>query len=154
MLNRPLRNLTLFVPAMLTGIAAIARPIPSTVASVPAPSPTGGLLQVLFGLIVVLGLMAALAWVLRRFNSAKGLGHADIRVIGGVSVGNRERVVVVEIADQWIVVGVAPGRVSAVATMQKQETTLATDAGIDSPVPPAKNFSNWLAQTIEKRNGK
>ena len=154
MLNRPLRNLTLLASAMLTGMAAIARPIPSTVTSMPAPSPTGGLLQVLLGLIVVLGLLAALAWVLRRFNSAKGLGNADIRVIGGVSVGNRERVVVVEIADQWIVVGVAPGRVSAVATMQKQEIALAPDNGLDSPAAPAKNFSNWLAQTIEKRNGK
>ncbi|HWU99165.1 MAG TPA: flagellar biosynthetic protein FliO [Oxalicibacterium sp.] len=150
MLNRPLRNLLLLAPAMLTSVVAVARPIPSTVASMPAPSPTGGLLQVLLGLIVVLGLMAALAWVLRRFNSAKGLGHADIRVIGGVSVGNRERVVVVEIADQWIVVGVAPGRVSAVATMQKQDVAIATDSDV---APPAKNFSNWLAQTLEKRNG-
>lgn len=150
MLNRPLRNLLLLAPAMLTSVFAVARPIPSTVASMPAPSPTGGLLQVLLGLIVVLGLMAALAWVLRRFNSAKGLGHADIRVIGGVSVGNRERVVVVEIADQWIVVGVAPGRVSAVATMQKQDVAIATES---DATPPAKNFSNWLAQTLEKRNG-
>lgn len=147
--NRLLRNLSLLASMALTSIAAIARPIPSTVASMPAPSPTGGLLQVLLGLIVVLGLLAVLAWVLRRFNSAKGLGHTDIRVIGGVSVGNRERVVVVEIADQWIVVGVAPGRVNAVATMQKQETSIATDV----EVPPAKNFSNWLAQTLEKRNG-
>ncbi len=150
MLNRPLRNLLLLAPAMLTSVVAVARPIPSTVASMPAPSPTGGLLQVLLGLIVVLGLMAALAWVLRCFNSAKGLGHADIRVIGGVSVGNRERVVVVEIADQWIVVGVAQGRVSAVATMQKQDVAIATDS---DATPPAKNFSNWLAQTLEKRNG-
>jgi flagellar protein FliO/FliZ len=150
MLTRTLRTLLLFAPAMLASAAhaAVARPIPSAAASIPTPSPTGGLFQVLLGLIVVLGLLAALAWVLRRFNSTKGLGHTDIRVIGGVSVGNRERVVVVEIADQWIVVGVAPGRVNALATMQKQEVSLATEVA-----PPAKNFSNWLAQTIEKRNG-
>ena len=103
-------------------------------------------MQVTLGLLVVLGLMAAAAWVLRRFNTAKGNNAAQIKIIGGVSVGNRERVMVVEIADQWIVVGVAPGRVNALATMAKQETTIVTDAA------PSKNFSSWLAQTIEKRN--
>lgn len=111
------------------------------------PSTAGNLFQVLLGLIVVLGLMAAAAWLLRRFNTAKGVSNASIKIVGGVSVGNRERVVVVEIADQWIVVGVAPGRVNSLATMQKQETTLTPEA------PSSGNFSTWLAQTIEKRNG-
>lgn len=109
-------------------------------------STAGNLMQVTLGLLVVLALMAAAAWVLRRFNTAKGNNAAQIKIIGGVSVGNRERVMVVEVADQWIVVGVAPGRVNALATMAKQETTIVTDAA------PSKNFSSWLAQTIEKRN--
>lgn len=142
---RSLRSLLPFLLAAIAGFAhaTVAKPLPA----VSTPSSAGGLLQVLLGLIVVLGLMAALAWVLRRFNSVKGLGNANIRVVGGVNVGNRERVIVVEVADQWIVVGVAPGRVNALATMHKQETALTTDA------PPAKNFSNWLAQTLDKRNG-
>lgn len=115
-------------------------------ASTTTTSTAGNLMQVTLGLLVVLGLMAAAAWVLRRFNTAKGNNAAHIKIIGGVSVGNRERVMVVEIADQWIVVGVAPGRVNALATMAKQETTIVTDAA------PSKNFSSWLAQTIEKRN--
>lgn len=115
-------------------------------ASTSTTSTAGNLMQVTLGLLVVLGLMAAAAWVLRRFNTAKGNNAAHIKIIGGVSVGNRERVIVVEIADQWIVVGVAPGRVNALATMAKQETTIVTDAA------PSKNFSSWLAQTIEKRN--
>lgn len=115
-------------------------------ASTATTSTAGNLMQVTMGLLVVLGLMAAAAWVLRRFNTAKGNNAAHIKIIGGVSVGNRERVMVVEIGDQWIVVGVAPGRVNALATMAKQETTIVTDAA------PSKNFSSWLAQTIEKRN--
>ncbi|GGI16340.1 flagellar biosynthetic protein FliO [Oxalicibacterium faecigallinarum] len=128
----------------LDAAAAVTAKAPS---ALPSASSAGNLLQVLFGLIVVLALMALLAWVLRRFNASKVLGNSDIRIVGGVSVGTRERVVVVEIADQWIVVGVAPGRVNALATMTKQETSIATDA------EPAKNFSNWLAKTMDKRNG-
>ncbi len=117
-----------------------------TPAAAASTSTAGNLLQVTLGLLVVLGLMAAAAWMLRRFTGAKGSSSANIKIISAVSVGNRERVVVVEIADQWIVVGVAPGRVNALSTMARQETPVITDA------PPARNFSSWLAQTIEKRN--
>lgn len=113
-----------------------------------APAPAGNLLQVLLGLIVVLALMAGSAWMLKRMGVAGAGANSVAKVIGGVSVGNRERVVVVEVADQWIVVGVAPGRVNALATMPRQDVASNT---VNMPV--AKNFSDWLKQTIDKRNG-
>lgn len=134
-----------FLLTLLSVSAAHAQTAANT-ASATGTSTAGNLVQVTLGLLVVLALMAAAAWVLRRFNTAQGNNAAHIKIIGGVSVGNRERVMVIEIADQWIVVGVAPGRVNALATMAKQETTIVTDAA------PSKNFSSWLAQTIEKRN--
>ena len=109
----------------------------------------GNLMQVLFGLVVVLALMAGAAWLLKRMGVAGAGGNNVAKVVGGVSVGNRERVVVVEVADQWIVVGVAPGRVNALSTMPRQETT----ASATEAAPDAKNFASWLKQTIEKRNG-
>lgn len=112
----------------------------------PGAASTGGLLQVLLGLILVLGLMAALAWALKRFGATRAAGGAAVRVVGGVSVGGRERVLIVEVADQWIVVGVAPGRVNALATMPRQENAVSATA------PAAQNFSAWLKQTMEKRN--
>jgi flagellar protein FliO/FliZ len=113
-----------------------------------APASPGNLIQVLLGLVVVLALMAGAAWTLKRMGVA-GVGANNVaKVIGGVSVGNRERVVVVEVADQWIVVGVAPGRVNALSTMPRQET-----APMSEGIPGTKNFSAWLKQTIEKRNG-
>lgn len=128
-------------PLVGAALAATANTSPN-----PAPTSTGSLLQVLMGLIVVLGLMAAAAWLLRRFNASKGMTGAHIKILGGVSIGTRERVVLIEVADQWIVVGVAPGQVNALTTMPKQQA----DTPIDTP--PAKNFSAWLSQTIAKRN--
>ncbi|MDO9421313.1 MAG: flagellar biosynthetic protein FliO [Herminiimonas sp.] len=143
-----IRAFSFFVALFSVSVAHAQTAAVSTAAttSTSTTSTAGNLMQVTLGLLVVLALMAAAAWVLRRFNTAKGQSAAQIKIIGGVSVGNRERVMVVEIADQWIVVGVAPGRVNALATMAKQETTIFTDAA------PSKNFSSWLAQTIEKRN--
>jgi flagellar protein FliO/FliZ len=112
------------------------------------PVSTGSLLQVLLGLVAVLACMAGAAWMLRRFGLAKTASASAVKVVGGVNVGTRERVLVVEVADQWIVVGVAPGRVNALATMPRQEGI----AVPENTAPVAKNFSAWLKQTIEKRN--
>jgi flagellar protein FliO/FliZ len=109
-------------------------------------------MQVLFGLAIVLALMAGAAWLLRRFGLSRISTPGSIRIVGGVNVGTRERVMVVEVADQWIVVGVAPGRVSALATMARQEAP-AQPHDAPGAMPVAKNFSAWLKQTIEKRNG-
>lgn len=114
-----------------------------------APASAGSLLQVLFGLIVVLALMAGAAWMMKRMGVAGGAAGNVAKIVGGVSVGNRERIVVVEVADQWIVVGVAPGRVSAVSTMPRQEIPHTAPAPADAP-----NFASWLKQTIDKRNAR
>lgn len=113
-------------------------------------SATGSIFTMLLGLGMVLALLVGLAWLFKRTGLVKGTGsNAVAKIIGGVSVGTRERVMVIEVAEQWIVVGVAPGRVNTLATMPRQEL-LATSS---TPSVPAANFSAWLKQTIEKRNG-
>jgi flagellar protein FliO/FliZ len=139
----PLALLPLASSVFAAASATVATVTPAMAGS--SPSPAGSLFQVLLGLVAVLALMALCAWLLRRFNASKTSGNTTIRIIGGVSVGTRERVMVVEVADQWIVVGVAPGRVTQLSTMPKQEAVASTDT-------PTRNFSSWLAQTLEKRN--
>lgn len=109
------------------------------------PTSAGGIFQVLMGLTLVLGLMALLAWALKRLNAGRPTGNAAIRIVGGVSVGTRERILVVEAAEQWIVVGVAPGSVNALTTMPRQETPPAPAAMADA------NFPAWLRQALGKK---
>ncbi|MDP3844161.1 MAG: flagellar biosynthetic protein FliO [Oxalobacteraceae bacterium] len=109
---------------------------------------SGNFTQVLLGLLAVLGLMAATAWLLKRFGVRQFTGNASVKIVGGVSVGARERILVVETAGQWIVVGVTPGRINALATMPRQEIAP------EPPAPITRNFSEWLKYTIEKRNAK
>ena len=73
---------------------------------------TDGLLQATLGLALVLGVIVAFAWVARRLapGTVRGTG-VPLTIIASQAVGQRERVVVVEVADQWLVLGVAPGRV-------------------------------------------
>ena len=137
------------IPAAIPG-APPATPAP-VVQAAPGPS-TGTLLQTILALVLVLALLAGLAWAAKRFAPRMAGNAANLRMVGALNIGGRERIMVVEVGDQWIVVGASPGRVNALATMPKGDAaSIATLAG---HTPSASRFSDWLKQTIDKRNAK
>ncbi len=74
-------------------------------------------LQVIMPLLLVLGLIAGAAWLLQRLTK-RNSGHAALLTIqAAISVGPRERVVLLEVGGQWLVLGVAPGQVSTLLTL-------------------------------------
>lgn len=85
-------------------------------------SPTGGLLKMALALMLVLGVMAGVAWLAKRMLPGVGNKQSTIHVVGSANVGTRERVVVLEVAGRWLVVGVAPGQVSAIANLEMGAT--------------------------------
>lgn len=119
-------------------------------------SPSSGLFKMLLGLVIVLAVMAALAWLLKRMLPGAGGMHSVARIVGGVSVGSRERVVVVEVAGRWIVVGVAPGQVTAIANLDIGSVPLPEDMpDAANSLPPSLNaltqpFSQWLKKSSGK----
>lgn len=137
--------------------AALAGARPAAPLPMQAPPSAGGsLLQTTLSLIVVLAVLVGLAWLLKRYGPKSVTGSANVKLVGALSVGTRERILVVEVGEQWIVVGASPGRMNALATMPRQEAELdppAPGAGAGHALPSA-NFAEWFKQTIEKRNGK
>ena len=124
-----------------------AVPTTSAAADVPAISPTTGLLQILLGLIAVLAMMGVAAWLFKKMGPVNTGNKIAVKIVGGVSLGNRERIIVVEVADQWIVVGVTASQINTLSTMPKQDKLL------DEPQSTAleHQFSTWLKRTIVKR---
>jgi flagellar protein FliO/FliZ len=138
-------------PAAIPGTPA--NPAPIQVGQAAAAPSAGTLVQTILALMLVLGLLAALAWAMKRYGPRVAGNSANLRMVGALNIGGRERIMVVEVGDQWIVVGASPGRVNALATMPKGEGTAAT-ATLAGHAPPAATFSDWLKQTIDKRNAK
>jgi len=128
--------------AVATTTAAATAPA-GTAAGVPA----GGIIQVALGLGSVLILVGASAWLLKRFFSIPSSASGLIRIIGGTAVGQRERIILVEIADTWLVVGIAPGQMRTLHTMPKTESVVAPDA----QAPADNSFANWLHRVMERR---
>jgi flagellar protein FliO/FliZ len=71
-------------------------------------------LQVFGSMALVIGLMVAVLWFLRRFNGVgRGAGiGSPLSVVASVGLGQRERAVLVEAGDKQILVGVAQGHIT------------------------------------------
>lgn len=130
-----LTTVTQFAHATVTTVTPAASP----------PSPTLGLLQVVLSLAVILVLIMGAAWFARRFMLGNVQTGSTIKMLGGINLGGRERVILLEVADQWIVVGVAPGQVNALATMPRQ-------AIANSPDTKQPAFAAWLKQKMDKNH--
>ena len=113
---------------------------------------TGSLVQMLFGLVVVIALLLACLWVIRRLAAPRG-SAAAIKVLGAAAVGPRERVVLVRLGEQVLVLGVAPGSVTKLHEMKPEDLPLPTE-GNTTPFPPNRAFSAWLKQAMERRDAR
>lgn len=108
-----------------------------------------GLFQAVLGLAAVLALVGACAWVARRFGlQAPRLGSA-VKLVGGVMLTTKERVVVVEVQGTWLVLGVAPGQVSMLhalpAELDELERHDHSEAGV--------SFAERLRESVASRFG-
>lgn len=104
------------------------------------------LLQGLFGLALVLALIWGAAWLVKRLAPTALRSTSLLKIVSMTSVGQRERIVVVEINDTWLIVGVAPGRVNTLHTLPKGQSLPAEREGA--------NFNNWLTKAREKLQAK
>jgi flagellar protein FliO/FliZ len=105
---------------------------PETAASLPSGT-AGGIGQATLALLVVLVVIFGIAWVARRLRGMTGTGAQGIDVIAQAAVGPRERVVVVRIGATRLVLGVAPGRVSALHELPADATIDSTQSGGKPP---------------------
>lgn len=104
--------------ALLVAPAAIAATQPgATLGGAQAAIGPGVALQLLLGLALVIAAIAVTAWIARRMLALKPGVGGRMRVLGALSVGGRERVVLVQVGDTQVVLGVAPGRVQALHVM-------------------------------------
>jgi flagellar protein FliO/FliZ len=87
----------------------------------------GFIMQSLAGLLIVLVSVVVLAWMMRRFGRLQSSAKGALRMIDGMALSTRERIVLVQVGDTQVLLGVAPGRVEAVHVLDKPVAT--DDAG-------------------------
>lgn len=76
-------------------------------------------IAVVGGLLAVIVLIIVTAWLMRRVGGVQAFGGQSMKVLAALSVGAREKVVLVDVAGTQILLGVAPGRVSHLQTFEQ-----------------------------------
>jgi flagellar protein FliO/FliZ len=83
-----------------------------------AAGTASGVAGMLLSLVLILGLFVLAAWLFKRYLPQAGKA-GPVKVVGATLVGPRERVIVVEVEDTWLVLGVGGGQVRTLHTLPK-----------------------------------
>ena len=79
----------------------------------------GQLTQLLFGLLLVVGLIFALAWLMRRVQGGMPGNAQVIELVGSRAIGPRDRLVLVQVGNEQILLGVTPGRITPLHVLKE-----------------------------------
>lgn len=83
----------------------------------------GSLVQVTLSLVLVLGAVFAAAWLVRRVKTFGRFASGPIEIIADVSIGAKERAVLVQVGGKQLLLGVAPGRVNTLHVLDEPVRT-------------------------------
>jgi flagellar protein FliO/FliZ len=96
--------------------------VPSAGQTAGDPLAMTSLWQLTLGMLLVLGLILAMAWLLKRTGRFQMGAGGSLRILGGLSMGARERVVLIQAGDKQLLLGVAPGRVQTLHVLDQPLT--------------------------------
>lgn len=118
----------------------------ATTAAAPAVSSGvgGQLTQLVFGLLLVLGLIFLLAWLLRRVQQAGPAGKGQvIDIVGSRALGPRDRLMLVQVGNEQILLGLSPGNITALHVLKEP-------VQVPSSEKPTPEFAQRLLEMLGK----
>ncbi len=131
------------------GVSMLAFPSPAytaeTVAPVRASLVSADVVHVILGLFLVLLVIVGLAWLLRHVLRFQPTMSGQLRILGGLSMGPRERVVLLKIGDTQMLLGVSPGRIQTLHVLDKPVAE-----PMDAPTQPGTGFSLQLSRFLQR----
>ncbi len=139
-----------FVATLVTGMGlslplTVAAEVSANGAGLPvSPLGTGAIMETAWGLLLIIGLIIGLSWAFRRFGKRTFAGKGVVSVMGGVSLGPRERAVLLQVGSTRLLVGVAPGRVQTLHV-------LGADESLNNP-EVKQGFQGQLERQLERKS--
>jgi flagellar protein FliO/FliZ len=109
---------------------------------------------------IVLALLGALLYALKRMQNGNllGMGQRRIRVIDSMSLAPRQKIVLVRVKDQDILLGITPQEINTLASFYLSPDELAADAAAqansaENTVPMAQRFAELIKSAQNKNKG-
>jgi flagellar protein FliO/FliZ len=73
--------------------------------------------KVLLGLVFVIALFLVSSYLFKRYGNGPMTGRGQLRLVDGLHLGNRERLVLVELNNKQILLSITPGQISKLDTV-------------------------------------
>lgn len=102
----------------------------------------------LIALVIVLCLFFVCVWMLRKLNSVNGQSAtAKMRIVGGVALGLREKVVLLQVGSKQLVLAVTPGRIETLTILEGDACLTTMTPAIHAPLDT--QFAQKLMQALK-----
>ncbi len=102
------------------------------------------MIKMVLGLLFVLMLIFLLAFLFKKYIGSSFIANNSLKTIAGVAVGQKERVVLVQVGERQVLVGVSPGQVSMLYALEKgEEVTVSNEMGKSA-------FADKLKQSLKR----
>ena len=108
----------------------------------------GQVLQVITSLIFVVAIIFVGAWFFRRYGRISGLLNEDLKVVAGLSVGQREKVIVLQTGKTQLLLGVSPGRIQ---TLHVFDVPVIKGKQDEASAKVGDRFTDCLKHEIKKK---
>lgn len=109
----------------------------SNAQAAPSLLPPGYLLNVVLALAAVIAAFFAMTWLLKRMGSVGGRANGAIELSAALSVGSKERIVLVKAGGKRMLLGVAPGCVQMLHLFDNADAADDDAASDDKGAPSA-----------------
>lgn len=98
-----------------------------------------------FGLIIVLALFFVCIWFMKKMGALPVSSKQNMKVLSGLSLGMREKLVLVQVGEKQLVLGVTPGRVEKLLMLEGEDRLFQQDN-------TEEDFSLKLKQIMSGKN--
>lgn len=116
------------IVSLITMLAAAPA---AAAATVPGPG-AGDLLSLAGSLIVVIAAILAFGWLYARVKPGLGGDQNLIRIVATRPLGAKERLLIVEVADRQLLIGVSQGNMQTLHTLEQPVSASRPSAAPDS----------------------
>lgn len=141
---RYIKQAWLFVLLALNSMQVLADTTASSTIGEGVTQPSEYFGQIVLSLVLVLLIIFISAWLLRRYGRFPGVAEGNLKVLGALSVGQRERILLLQVGEDQILVGVTSSRISRLHQLE-------VPVEVKDNVPVTSQFSQRLQDALKPK---
>jgi flagellar protein FliO/FliZ len=98
------------------------------------------------GLLMVLSVFFLCVWGVRKLSGLTVSGAEKMRVVGGLSLGLREKIILLQVGRKQLILGVTPGRIETLHVLEGDDCLITEET---ASLPLETGFAQKLLQALK-----